>query len=136
MNRQTWIAIAVVAFCAYAPFSWLLADHIDSYRLRWLLMWPVLPRFVPGFLFHPNDVAERATMGVVTVVLLPGLVWLGRRSKTRLLVAAALALAARFRRLGSRTPFSGRERHLPEWLARGGIGAGPARCGSSQPREA
>jgi hypothetical protein len=93
-GRSLGVPLLMVACCLYLPFAWILfEDASASYRLTWLKLWPILPGFVPGaLLFHPNDVPEFATMGIVTVVLLAGLGWLGAGGRRRLPAAMALAL--------------------------------------------
>lgn len=88
-------ALPLVACCLYLPFSWILfvGNTTETHRLTWLKLWPILPGFIPGaILFHPNDLPEFATMGVVTVALLAGLTWLGAGGRRRLPAAAAIAL--------------------------------------------
>lgn len=89
------LSLAVVAICLYAPFSWLLfaENNWSDYLLMWLKLWPILPGFIPGaYLFHPHDLPEFITMGVVTAALLVLLTWLGAGGRGRLFVAASLAL--------------------------------------------
>lgn len=88
-------AFVVAAFCLYAPFSWLLLyPHWNGYWWTWMKLWPILPGFVPGaLLFHPHDLPEFLTMGVVTVALLASLTWLGSGGGWRLVAAALISLA-------------------------------------------
>ncbi len=47
----------------------------------WLKRWPILPGFVPGALFHPNDAIMFTAMGVTTVFLLVALSLVGTRGR-------------------------------------------------------
>lgn len=84
---------AVVAFCLYSPFAWLLfvASSWD-YRLFWLKRWPILPGFVPGALFHPNEAIMFIAMGVTTVFLLVSLSLAGTRGRIGFACSVFVAL--------------------------------------------
>jgi hypothetical protein len=99
MNTIHWkrivVAVVVAAVGLWTPFGWLvLIDYPwDSYHLFWLKLWPILPGFVPAFFcFHPHDVVEFISMGIVTVALFIGLSWLGMRGRMGLVAAAVVAL--------------------------------------------
>ena len=94
-QRRVGLSLGVVAACLYLPFSWLLVEENNwsDYRMSWIILWPILPGILPGaFLFHPHDVAEFTTMGVMTLLLLAGLTWLGSLGWKRLLATAVIAL--------------------------------------------
>jgi hypothetical protein len=84
------VALAVVLVCLYAPFSWVLIVR----DWTWIKMWPVLPGLVPGaFFFHQyDDVVEFTAMGVVSLILIAGLTWLGSRGRWQLVLATIIAV--------------------------------------------
>lgn len=91
-------AVAVIAACLYAPFSWILVlwatDPADSYKWHWLKLWPVLPGFVPGayFLHGRGDGIEITAWAGTTLVLLVCLGGLAARGRVGLVTATAIAL--------------------------------------------
>jgi hypothetical protein len=93
-SPRVGVALAIVASSLYLPFGWLLLIDYDwgSYRLAWLNWWPVLPGFIAGIIFHPNEILECSAMGVTTLLLLVSLTWLGSGGCYRRSAAAAIAL--------------------------------------------
>ncbi len=88
-------AAAIIVGCLWLPFSWLLlmSGGWSDYRMSWLKMWPILPGLVPGaYFFHPRDAIEFPAMGVTTIILSSGLIWLACRGRKWLIAAAGIAL--------------------------------------------
>ncbi len=101
-RRRGWLlALAIMAFAMYAPFSWLLfIDYPwNDYHWLWLRMWPILPglpaTILLRFVTHDRlpDWGEFVCMGIFAFAALLLFAWLGTRGKWWLIMTAIIVLA-------------------------------------------
>ena len=94
-RRLAALSLVHAALCLYLPFAWLvLIDYPwTSYRVSWLLLWPILPGFLPGaYFFHPHGPSEFTTMGIATALLLGIGAWIHRQGRIGVVVTTLLLL--------------------------------------------
>ena len=81
-RRKILVSLGVTLLCLHGPFSWLLVISYpwNSYRLTWLMLWPVLPGLFAGLPFHPRSFVEFPVMGLATLAVVGLLTYIGTKS--------------------------------------------------------
>ena len=93
--RNRLFAFGITVLCLYGPFSWLLfiSYSWNSYRMTWLMLWPILPGLIAGLPFHPRSSVEFPVMALATLILVVFLTYIGSKGIVGRIASAAIALA-------------------------------------------
>lgn len=94
-RRKILMSLGITLLCLHGPFSWLLVISYpwNSYRLTWLMLWPILPGLFAGLPFHPRSPVEFSVMGFATLAVVVFLTYIGTKGIFGRIASAVIALA-------------------------------------------
>ena len=93
--RKRLVALGITLLCLHGPFSWLLTISYpwDSYRMTWLMLWPILPGLWAGLPFHPRAFVEFPMMALATLALVGSLTYISTKGAVGRIASALIGLA-------------------------------------------